>query len=251
MLFFYIRHGDPIYDPDSLTPLGKRQAEAIGKRLSQFGMDKIYASTSNRAVETAMPLCEMLNKELNTLESAHEAYAWDDFSIENDGFRTWLFQDDSARALFTTKEIRALGDEWYEHPKFKEMNYKKGVDRMYSVVHDFFASHGYEQERGTGRFKVLSDNDDRIALFAHQGFGIAFLSCLLEIPYPLFASRFDICHSGLTVIELTNEHGYAIPHVHTLSNNGHLYKEGLPLTFNGRAVLNKNGTLIDQHRSRF
>ena len=32
MLFFYIRHGDPIYSPDSLTPLGRRQAEALGRR---------------------------------------------------------------------------------------------------------------------------------------------------------------------------------------------------------------------------
>lgn len=37
MLFYYIRHGDPIYDPDSLTPLGKRQAEALGKRLATHG----------------------------------------------------------------------------------------------------------------------------------------------------------------------------------------------------------------------
>ena len=27
MVFFYVRHGDPIYSPDSLTPLGERQAE--------------------------------------------------------------------------------------------------------------------------------------------------------------------------------------------------------------------------------
>ena len=45
MLFFYIRHGDPIYQPDSLTPLGEYQAEAVKSRLGQFGLDKIYAST--------------------------------------------------------------------------------------------------------------------------------------------------------------------------------------------------------------
>lgn len=33
MLLFYIRHGDPIYIPDSLTDLGKRQAEAVARRL--------------------------------------------------------------------------------------------------------------------------------------------------------------------------------------------------------------------------
>ena len=55
MLFFYIRHGDPIYDPDSLTELGKKQADAVSKRLALYGIDKIYASSSNRAIQTAKP----------------------------------------------------------------------------------------------------------------------------------------------------------------------------------------------------
>ena len=54
MLLFYIRHGDPVYDPDSLTPLGARQAEALAKRLARHGLDRIYASSSNRAMLTAM-----------------------------------------------------------------------------------------------------------------------------------------------------------------------------------------------------
>lgn len=41
MILFYIRHGEPIYEPDSLTELGERQAEAVAKRLSMFGIDKI------------------------------------------------------------------------------------------------------------------------------------------------------------------------------------------------------------------
>ena len=40
MIFFYIRHGDPIYNPDSLTPLGMRQADAIAKRLSLYGKNQ-------------------------------------------------------------------------------------------------------------------------------------------------------------------------------------------------------------------
>ena len=33
MLLFYVRHGDPIYKPDSLTELGHRQAEALVARM--------------------------------------------------------------------------------------------------------------------------------------------------------------------------------------------------------------------------
>ena len=42
MLLFYIRHGDPTYTPDALTPLGERQAEALAKRLSLYGLNRIY-----------------------------------------------------------------------------------------------------------------------------------------------------------------------------------------------------------------
>ena len=35
MLLFYIRHGDPIYNPDSLTPQGERQAEALAKQIGR------------------------------------------------------------------------------------------------------------------------------------------------------------------------------------------------------------------------
>ena len=55
MLFIYIRHGEPIYDPDGLTELGKRQAEDVARHLKVEGVDKIFSSTSNRAIETALP----------------------------------------------------------------------------------------------------------------------------------------------------------------------------------------------------
>ena len=59
MLFFYIRHGDPIYDPDSLTPLGLRQAEAVAKRLALYGLVAVFQlvtlpvefDASRRAIE--------------------------------------------------------------------------------------------------------------------------------------------------------------------------------------------------------
>ena len=58
MIFYYIRHGDPIYNPDSLTPLGKRQAEAVGRRVAAQGLDRVFASSSIRAIETARPAAD-------------------------------------------------------------------------------------------------------------------------------------------------------------------------------------------------
>ena len=128
MLFFYIRHGDPIYSPDSLTPLGKRQAEAAAKRLALYGLDEIYSSTSERAKQTAMPTCEILKKELHTLDFANESHAWQQLTVTRDGKRTWLFSDAESRKLFVSSEVRKLGDKWYEHPELCDTRYREGIE---------------------------------------------------------------------------------------------------------------------------
>ena len=81
MLLFYLRHGDPIYEPDNLTELGKKQADALAKRLITSNIDVIYSSTSVRAMLTAEPTAKAYNKEIIPLSWAHEGNAWDNMCI--------------------------------------------------------------------------------------------------------------------------------------------------------------------------
>lgn len=232
MLFFYIRHGDPIYNPDSLTPLGERQAEAVAKRLALYGLDRIYSSTSERAKLTAKPTCEILKKEPELLDFAHENHAWCELAVIDEGKRRWMFHNEKFLNIFSKRSVTDLGFEWYEHPELKQYDLKKGIDRIYDEADKFFLSLGYEHERYTGKYKIVTPNNERVALFAHQGFGLAFLSCVLDIPYPMFSKHFDMCHSGMTVINFKERDGYAIPLVLSLSSDSHIYREGLPTNYN-------------------
>ena len=233
MLFFYIRHGDPIYDPDSLTPLGERQAEAVAKRLSMHGIHKIYSSTSERAQLTAKPTCEMLKLEAELLDFCHEDHAWHTLTVLNEnGARRWGFEDRNTRRLFNDPSMRALGDNWFDHPGLQGYCFKEGIHRIKRESDAFFAKLGYEHIDGTGTYKVIQSNAARVALFAHQGFGLAFLSAILDIPYPQFCTHFDFCHTGMTVIDFSEEDGIAIPRVLTHSSDSHIYREGLPTTYN-------------------
>ncbi len=231
MLLFYVRHGDPTYDPDALTPLGHRQAEAVGKRLALFGVDKIYASTSNRAIQTSQPACEMMKKQVELLDFCNENHAWQEFVVDRDGVRRWIFHDREMRELFCSEEVTALGHRWYEHPELTA--YKAGVERVRRDCDEFLLGLGYEHIGHTGRYKIVKPNDERVALFAHQGFSMAFFSTILDIPYPVFATRFDLCHTGLSAIDFREENGYAIPRVLTHSSDAHLYRDGLPTFYNG------------------
>ena len=60
MLLYIIRHGDPIYEIDSLTERGKLQAEALAERLACAGIDRIFCSPMGRAKMTAEPTCKRL-----------------------------------------------------------------------------------------------------------------------------------------------------------------------------------------------
>ena len=238
MLFYYIRHGEPIYNPDSLTPEGHRQAEALSKRLAIHGLDRVYSSTSNRAMQTAEPTCRLVKKEPILLDFANEKYAWREMTVETDSAdgRTWLFYDWDTRALFNTPEIREMSDRWFEHPAFEKYNFGKAIDRISKETDGLLASLGYQHIPHTGKYKVIQDNDQRVALFAHGGFGLAFLSCLLDIPYPMFCTHFDISFTGLTVIEFAEEGGYSIPKVLTHSSDAHLYKEELSTLYNHKLL---------------
>ena len=232
MLLFYVRHGDPIYSPDSLTPLGERQAEAVAKRLAMHGVDKIYSSTSVRAQLTAKPTCEILKKTPELLDFANESHAWAQLTVNTENGRRWIFQSPYHRRLANTEEMVALGHKWYEHPEFQNKNYKEGIDRILNESNSFLASLGYEHIGRTGAYKVTNDNQSRIAFFAHQGFGLAFLASILDMPYLHFATHFDMTHTGMTVIEFKNEDGFAFPRILTLSSDSHLYREGLPTKYN-------------------
>lgn len=233
MLLYYVRHGDPIYDPDSLTPLGHRQAEAVAKRLARYGLDEIYVSSSQRAKETARPTCEILKLEPTELDWANEGHAWRDFSVDNEnGGKSWCFQIPSYQRLFCSNEIRKLDNKWYDHPAFEGTNFKNGMKRIDDAADGFFALQGYKHDRKKHIFISEKPNDKRIAIFAHQGFGVLFLSSILDVCMPQFVTHFDISHSTVSVIEFKDSDGITVPKALTLGNDSHLYKEGLPTKFN-------------------
>ena len=211
MLLYVIRHGDPIYDPDSLTEKGKRQAEAVGKRLALHGIDRIYASTNIRAQQTAQPTCELTGKQMEIHDWMSENNAARDFMLkdpERDGRWCWSFGMDATR--YRTEETLALGDKWYEAFPFNLCNAKEGFERIGRESDAFLEKLGYKHE-GL-KYRVLNHTDERVAVFCHYGFGMTWLAHLLNISPVLFWSSFDINHTGVTVLNFPKgEDGYTIP----------------------------------------
>jgi len=231
MLLYIIRHGDPIYDPDSLTPKGHLQAQALAKRLAVHGLDKIYTSPCKRAMQTAEPTCQLLGMKAEIEEWTSEATAWDEFSfVLPNGNRTWSFSIKPSD--FKNDETLDRKD-WYNIEIFTKVNAKKGYKRICDASDKFIEKLGYKADGCN--YKIIRPNEDRVAVFCHHGFGTTWLSHLLSIPPHIFWASFDIAHSGVTIIEFKNyEDGITTPKCLCLSDLSHIYGEHLPLIYNNK-----------------
>lgn len=108
MILYFIRHGDPIYNPDSLTTLGHLQADALAKRLSRYNIDEIYTSSSNRAKQTAEPTCKLLHKEMKILDWCNEEHTWNEFAYTDKHGLSWIFQNPEMRKFLVSNEIKKI-----------------------------------------------------------------------------------------------------------------------------------------------
>ena len=229
MLLYIIRHGDPIYDPDSLTEKGRRQAEAVGRRLAARHFDRVYASANKRAQQTAQPFCELAGIPFQVEEWTSESLAWRDLSVETDQGRTWAFTSVPNTAFRREESLRA-GDEWYKLPEFAAIEGEAAYGRIIAASDEFLARQGYVRE---GRvYRAERPSDERVAVFCHQGFGLTWISHLLQIPPQIMWASFDITHTGVTIIQFqADRDGYAAPRCLCLSDMSHLYGERLPMVY--------------------
>lgn len=231
MLLFYVRHGHPTYDPDCLTEAGHAEAEALVCRMKRVNPDKIFASTSTRAIQTAEPTAKALGKEITTLDWCNEGHAWRDFSVfkEDGSGRTWAFHNKAVNKLLASKEVREMGENWHTHPDLIAAGIGS-AERVKAETYAFLESLGYRHTE-EGGYEAIAPTKEKIALFAHQGFGLGFLSAVLDIPYPTFCTHFDMTYTGMTVIEFAGD-GFVVPRLLQLSNDSHLFASDMETVYN-------------------
>ena len=227
MLLYIIRHGDPIYNPDTLTPKGRLQAQALAKRLAVHGLDRIYSSPCGRALETAQPTAEMLGLDINIEPWTREVD--DKFSlVMPDGQRKFAVNVENT--VYRSKENLNLGGRWHEADIFESIDAKGAYDEICTCSDEFLARHGYVRDGGV--YRIEKGNDERVAVFCHGGLSAVWLSHLLNIPFHMFMAGIGISHTGVTILDFENrDNGITAPYCLCLSDISHIYKENLPLKF--------------------
>ena len=234
MLLYIVRHGDPDYEHDSLTERGKLQAEAVGKRIFDSKIDRIFSSPMGRAKETAEPACRLLGLEKNVEEWTHEV----------GDERLTPFPDGKMKSITFVPNTyyRENGnidlpyDRAYECSGINQSQMETAVKYIEEHGKEFLERLGYKEENGV--YRIIKPNDEKVALFCHSVFARAWISVLLHIPLHIMWSGFNYTHTGVTVIEFeNNENGFSAPRCLCYSDVSHLYAFNLDLIHDNRVEL--------------
>lgn len=234
MLLYIVRHGDPVYVTDSLTERGKRQAEAVGKRIYDSQIDRIFSSPMGRALETAGPACRLLGLECNIEEWTHE--------IGDE--RLTPFPDGKLKSITNVQNTYYLENgnidlnynEAFTCTGINESNIKSAVDFIEKHGNEFLERLGYKKENGV--YKILRNNEEKVALFCHSAFARAWLSVLLHIPFHIMWSSFSYTHTGVTVLEFKNNpNSITAPRCLCFSDMSHLYAQNEDMIYDNKTEL--------------
>jgi broad specificity phosphatase PhoE len=191
MKLYLIRHGDPDYANDTLTENGHTEARALVAYLRNEGIRQVFSSPLGRARDTARYTAEALGLEVTVepwmaelnlrLDTGTRYAAWDipGHTIRNPEY------------LHNPAAFELIPDMPYEPVRTALNEIRRNSDQ-------FLSSLGYVRDGGS--YRVRQRNDRKIAVFAHGGFGLSWLSLLLEIPTPLMWSGFFLHTSSVTQI---------------------------------------------------
>lgn len=218
MEILIVRHCEPDYSIDSLTPKGWREAELLSQRLSNMEIDEFYCSPQGRAKDTASFTMEKVNKELVICDWLREFKGRVKYDFLDEPIRCW----DMLSSYWTKQKEYYSVDDWYKTELMQSENVESEYKWVTSKLDEFLAEHGYVHEGKA--FKVVRENHDRIVLFCHYGVSSVILAHLLGVSPVTFWQGFVMQPSSVTsIVTEEREQGIAIFRVKNYGDISHLY----------------------------
>ena len=182
MKILIIRHGDPDYKNDTLTEVGKLEAEFLKKRIEKENVTSVYCSILGRAKDTAQPFLNALSLKATYCDWLKEfGYATVLFPYNNEPDSCW----DVLPEYINTLQNIYHPTLWKEEEFIKNSDVPKCYDYVVKNLDKILENHGYV--RDGFNYKVEKSNHDTIVLVCHFGVTAVLLSHLLNCsPYSIW-----------------------------------------------------------------
>lgn len=243
MRLLFIRHGDPDYELDDLTPAGKLEAELLAARLGGETVNEYYVSPLGRARATAAPTLRQIGREAVCLDWLQE------FSIpilrpDRQGELSrvpwdWLPQD----WLGDPKLLDPF--RWRENEIMQAGNVGEAYDAVIGCFDALLAEHGYQRDHLL--YRAVRPNTDTLAFFCHFGLSCVLMSHLMNCsPMVLWQGLCMAPSSVTTVYTEERRPGIASFRAAAVGDISHLSMQGVKPAFAARfCEVNGNGDRED------
>lgn len=240
MKILFIRHGDPDYEHDTLTPKGEREASLLAERIAKYeiehGFRDIYVSSLGRARKTAQISLERMGRE------ATAVYDWmKEFPGEcvrpDKGVKflcwDWLPSDWTADGRYYDRE----GWKTTEVMQDKTATVVSEYEHVTGEFDKLLEEHGYVRTKNGGGFYYRAErpNNDTLAFFCHFGVESVFLSHLLGISPMILWHQTAAAPTSVTVLATEERrNGIATWRMLSYGDISHLYAGGEEPSFSAR-----------------
>jgi broad specificity phosphatase PhoE len=222
MRIYIIRHADPDYDNNTITPLGHEEAKALAKRMAKVGLNRIYTSPLGRAIDTAKYTVDATGIEPVTLPWTAELSLQPITGIDGNRWAAWNLEGQIIRG----QNQLPTSENWHQLEHLADPQYRECQKRIADASDEFMLEHGYKRHNGV--YHTVRQNEERIAVFCHAGFGVSWLAHLLELPLTLAWCSFFWAPSSVTTILMEHRTPeVATPRALCVGDTSHIYSEGL------------------------
>jgi probable phosphoglycerate mutase len=243
MRLLIIRHGDPDYEHNSLTPAGKKEAELLVPRMEREEIAEFFVSPLGRAKATAQPTLEALGRTATEYDWLRE------FSIpilrpdKNGDYShvpwDWLPVDWLADPRLLDRK------RWRENEILAAEDIGGRYDRITAEFDKLLEAHGYR--RNGLLYDAIRPNKKTLAFFCHFGLGCVLLSHLMNCSPMVLWQGTAIAPSSVSVLNTEERRpGLAVFRAAALGDISHLYIAGTEPSFAARfCEVYGNGDRID------
>ena len=233
MRLLIVRHADPDYAGNTITPAGHLEALALARRMAAIRPDRLYCSPLGRAIHTAQYTADALHLPLNIEGWTQELGTALSATPPNWGSQggRLMAWDVPGEVIRAHDPLPTAGD-WSAREPFTDPSFRAAFEELQKNSDAFLARHGYVRE--DHRYRIAAANREKIAVFCHGGFGLTWLAHLLDIPLTLVWSGFWLAPSSITTVLFDERSAeWATPRVIGAADTSHLYEAGLPIQHHG------------------
>ena len=176
MRILLVRHAEPDYTVDSLTPKGWEEAELLSRRMARFDISDFYVSPLGRARDTANCTLKKLGRTAEILPWLAEFRGtYPDPETGENRIVAW----DVKPRLWTALPGVYESVSWLEAPVFERGSVREVWRETTEGVDALMARYGYRKDGPVWRCE--NNTDKTIALFCHFGISMAVLAYLMDL----------------------------------------------------------------------